>query len=89
MFNNAYLSKLGHYSRSIAVEALDDVCSFSEVGYYLLNIFFLCLEEKMLLIYRVFYNIFKTACYDFEVSLLFPLLEESLTYSITFLQSVG
>ena len=89
MLNDARLSKLGHYSRSMVIEALDDVCSFSEVGYYLLNIFFLCLEEKMLLVCRVFYNIFKTACYDFEVSLLFPLLEKSLTCSITFPQSVS
>ena len=85
MFDNTCLSKLGHYSRSIVVEALDDVYSFSEVRYYLLNIFFLYLEEKMLLVYRMFYNIFKTACYDFEVSLLFPLLKKSLICSITFL----
>jgi hypothetical protein len=85
VFDNAYLSEPGHYSRSIVVEALDDVYSFSEVGYYLLNIFFLCLEEKMLLVSYVFYNIFETAYYDFKVSLLFPLLEESLTCSITFL----
>jgi hypothetical protein len=85
MFNNTYLSKLGHYSRSIVIEALDDIYSFSEVGYYLLNIFFLYLEEKILLVSYIFYNIFETAYYDFKVSLLFPLLKESLICSIIFL----
>ena len=85
MFNNTYLSKLGYYSRSIVVEALDDVYSFSKVRYYLLNIFFLYLEEKILLVCRMFYNIFKTTYYDFEVFLLFPLLKESLIYLIIFL----
>jgi hypothetical protein len=32
------------------VKALDDVCSFSEVGCYLLDLFLLCLEEKVLLV---------------------------------------
>jgi hypothetical protein len=85
MFDNTYLSELGHYSRLIVIEALDNIYSFSEIRGYLLNIFFLYIEEKVLLVYYVLYSIFKTACYNFEISLLFSSLKESLICSIIFL----
>lgn len=88
MFNNIRLSKLEYYSRSIAIEFLNDIYSFSKVRYYLLNIFFLYLEEKVLLVYYVLYISFDIAYYDLEVPLLFPLLKESLVYSIAFLKLV-
>jgi hypothetical protein len=85
MFDNACLSEPGYYSRSMVVEALDDVCSFGKIGCGLLNIFFLCLEEKMLLVCRVFCYILETACCDFEVSLLSADFKESLTCTVTLL----
>jgi hypothetical protein len=88
MFNNPGLSKLGYYSRSIVVKALYDIYSFGKVRYYLLNILFLYLEEKVLLICRILYISFDIAYYDFEVPLLFPLFKESLVYSIAFLKLI-
>jgi hypothetical protein len=88
MFNDTYLSKLGYYGRSMVIEALDDICSFGEVGHYLFHIFFLCLEEKVLLVCYVLYNRFKTVCYNFEVFLLFADFKESLIYTITLPQFV-
>jgi hypothetical protein len=72
----------------MVVEALDDICSFGEVGGCLLDIFFLCMEEKVLLVCCVLCSVFETACCNFEISLPFSPLEESLTCSITFPQSV-
>jgi hypothetical protein len=88
MFNDACLSKLGYYGRSIVVEALDDICSFGEVRYCLFYIFFLCLEEKVLLVCYVLCNRFKTVCYNFEVFLLLADFKESLTCTITLPQFV-
>lgn len=85
MFNDAYLSKLGYHGRSIVVEALNDIYSFGEVGRYLFYIFFLYLEEKVLLVYCMLCNRFKTVYYNFEVFLLFADFKESLTYTITIL----
>jgi hypothetical protein len=82
MFNDAYLSEPGYYGPSIVVEALDDICSFGEVGRYLFHIFFLCLEEKVLLVCCVLCNRFKTVCHNFEVFLPFADFKESLTYTI-------
>lgn len=82
MFDNACLSKLGHYSRSIAIEALDDICSFSEVGCYLLHIFFLCLEEKMLLILDILFISIRASCSDFKIPLPSCDFEKSLTDTI-------
>lgn len=72
----------------MVVKALHDVCSFGKVRCYLLNILFLCLEEKVLLIYRMLYISFDTSCCDFEVPLLFPLFKELLACSIIFLKLV-
>jgi hypothetical protein len=88
MFDNTYLSKLRYYSRSMIIKALDDVCSFSEVGYYLLNFFFLCLEEKVLLVCYMLYSGVETACGNFEVPLPFSSFEEPLAYLIIFLEFV-
>jgi hypothetical protein len=85
MFDNAYLSKLGYYGRSMVVEALDDICSFSEVGRYLFHIFFLYLEEKVLLVCCMLYNRFKTVYHNFEVFLLFTDFKESLICTIALL----
>jgi hypothetical protein len=68
----------------MVVKALHDVCSFSKVRCCLLDIFFLCLKEKVLLICYMLCISFDTAYYDFEVPLPFPLLEESLACSIAF-----
>jgi hypothetical protein len=88
MFNDACLSKPGYYSRSIVVEALDDIYSFGEVGHCLFHIFFLCLEEKVLLVCYVLYNRFKTVCYNFEVFLPFTDFKESLICTIALPQFV-
>jgi hypothetical protein len=85
MFNDAYLSKLGYYGRSIVIEALDDIYSFGEVRHCLFYVFFLCLEEKVLLVYYMLYNRFKTIYYNFEVFLLFTDFKESLIYTIILL----
>lgn len=85
MFDNTYFSKLGYYSRSIVIEALDDIYSLGKVEYYLLYIFFLYLEEKVLLVYYVLRNSFKTIRYNFKVFLLFADFKESLTYIIILL----
>jgi hypothetical protein len=85
MFNDACLSKLGYHSRSMVIEALDDICSFGEVGCYLFHIFFLCLEEKVLLVCYMLYNRFKTVYHNFEVFLLFADFKESLTCTIVLL----
>lgn len=82
MFDNAYLSKLGHYSRSIVSEALDDVCSFYKIGRYLLNIFLLCLEEKMLLILDVLFISTRANYSDFKILLLSCDFEKSLIGTI-------
>jgi hypothetical protein len=66
----------------MAVKALNDVCSFSEVRCCLLNLFLLCLEEKVLLVCCVLCNSFNTVRYNFEVFLLFADFKESLTYTI-------
>jgi hypothetical protein len=66
------------------VKALDDVCSFSEVGCCLLNLFFLCLEEKVLLVCCVLCSGVETACGNFEVPLPFSSFEEPLACLITF-----
>jgi len=85
MFNDAYLSKLRHYSRSIAVKALNDICYFGKVRCYLLDVFFLCLEEHMLLAYYMLYTSIGTTCYNSKVFLLFPFLKEILACLIVFL----
>jgi hypothetical protein len=66
------------------VKALDDVCSFSEVGCYLLNLFFLYLEEKVLLVCYMLYSGVETAYSNFEVPLPFFSFKELLVYLITF-----
>jgi hypothetical protein len=70
------------------VKALDDVCSFSEVGCYLLNLFFLCLEEKVLLVCYMLYSGVETAYSNFEVPLPFFSFKEPLACLITFLEFV-
>jgi hypothetical protein len=84
VFDDTCLSKLRYYGRSIVVEALDDICSFSEVGRCLIDLFFLCLEEKVLLVCCVFCSGVETAYSNFEVPLPFSSFEEPLAYLITF-----
>jgi hypothetical protein len=88
MFNDAYLSEPGYYGRSMVIEALDNICSFGEVRRCLFYIFFLCLEEKVLLVCYVLCNRFKTVYHNFEVFLLFADFKESLTCTIALLQFV-
>lgn len=85
MFNDTYLSKLRHYSRSIAVKSLNDICYFGKVRYYLLDVFFLYLEEHVLLVYYMLYTGIRTTCCNSKVFLLFPFLKEMLTCLIAFL----
>ena len=67
----------------MAVKPLDDIYSFGEVGCCLLHIFFLCLEEKVLLVCYVLYNSFETVRYNFKVFLPFADFKESLICIIT------
>lgn len=89
MFDNAYLSKLGHYSRSIVSEALDDVYSFYKIGRYLLNIFLLYLEEKMLLILDVLFISTRANCSNFKILLPSCNFEKSLTGTIRYLHLIS
>lgn len=66
----------------MAIEALDDVCSFSEVGCYLLYIFFLCLEEKILLILDMLFISIRANCSDFKIPLPSCDFKKSLTDTI-------
>ena len=84
MFDDACLSEPGHYSRSIVVEALDDICSFYKIGCCPLNIFFLCLEEKMLLILDVLFISIRANCSDFKIPLPSCDFEKSLTGTIRY-----
>lgn len=72
----------------MVVEALDDIYSFGEVRRCLFHIFFLCLEEKVLLVCCVLCNRFKTVCHNFEVFLPFADFKESLTCTIALPQFV-
>jgi hypothetical protein len=85
MFNDTCLSKLRYHSRSIVIKTLNDVCSFSEVGCCLLNLFFLYLEEKMLLVCYVLRTSLEIVRYNFEVPLLFTDFKESLIYTVILL----
>jgi hypothetical protein len=89
VFDDTCLSKPRYYGRSIVVEALDDICSFSEVGRCLIDLFFLCLEEKVLLVCCVFCSGVETAYSNFEVPLPFSSFEEPLAYLITFPEFVS
>ena len=89
MFDNTYLSKLEHYSRSIVVETLDDIYSFSKIGYSLLNIFLLYLEEKILLVLDMFFINIKANCSDFKIPLLGYKLEKSLAGTILYLYLIS
>ena len=82
MFSNTCLSKLGYDSRSMLVKALDKICSFSKVGYYLLYVILLRLEKKTPLVYYTLYTSVEATCSDFEVSLLARDFKESLTGTI-------
>ena len=66
----------------MVVEALDDVYSFGQVGCCLLNIFFLCLEETMLLVLDMFFVDIKANCSDFKIPLLVCEFEKSLASTI-------
>jgi hypothetical protein len=72
----------------MTIKALDDICSFSEIRCYLLNLFFLYLEEKVLLVYYMFYSSVETTSSNFEVPLSFSSFKEPLAYLITFLEFV-
>jgi hypothetical protein len=88
MLNDTRLSKLGHYSRSMAIKALNNICYFGKVRYYLLDVFFLYLEEHMLLACYILYTSIGTTCYNSKVFLLFPFLKETLTCLIAFLHFI-
>lgn len=85
MFDDACLSELGYYGRPMVVKALNDICSFGEVGCYLLYLFFLCFEEEALLVCCMLRNSFKTIRCDFEVPLPFADFKKSLTCAIALL----
>lgn len=89
MFDNTYLSKLGYYSRSIVIEALDDICSFGEIGYGLLNIFSLYLEEKILLILDMLFISIRANCSDFKILLLSYNFKKSLIGTIRYLYLIS
>jgi hypothetical protein len=88
VFNDACLSKLRHYSRSIAVKALNDIYCFGKVRYYLLDVFFLCLEEYVLLAYYMLCTSIGTTYCNSKVFLLFPFLKETLICLIAFLHFI-
>jgi hypothetical protein len=84
VLNDTRLSELGHYSRSIAVKALNNIYCFGKVRCYLLDVFFLCLEEHVLLACYMLYTGIGTAYCNSKVFLLFPFLKETLTCLIAF-----
>jgi hypothetical protein len=72
----------------MAVKALNDICCFGKVRCYLLDVFFLYLEEHVLLACCILCTSIGTACYNSKVFLLFPFLKETLTYLIAFLHFI-
>jgi hypothetical protein len=70
MFDDACLSKLRYYGRSIVVKSLNVICSFGEVRYYLLNVFLLYLEKQAFLVCYVLGTSFRGYRSDLKVSLL-------------------
>ena len=71
------------------VKALDKICSFSKVGYYLLYVILLRLEKKTPLMYCTLCTSVEATRSDFEVSLLARDFEESLTGTIWYPDLVG
>ena len=73
----------------MAAKALNDVCSFYKIGRYLLNIFLLYLEEKILLILDMLFISTRANCSDFKILLLSCDFEKSLTGTIRYLYLIS